>query len=523
MPPKKDKNGRARPILGRVAPDEFVGRRDALAEVMRLASPDARERGLLLLAAPSVGVSELLRQAYDELFCERADAVPIYFALTPSDRTGVVTADHFLQTFLQQFVAFRRQDEALSSASLSTADLMELVPPADYEWVERLIEVADRTRVGDDPRAFIRLCLSAPQRAASAGARPFVLVDGIQFAEQLNGVSLSLGAEFARALMHSGAPYVLAGLRRHLLDLMHGARNGNDFAGSFRLEGLSGEESRTMVEHLARRNEVSINDQTRDLIAQQMNGSPLFITALLRAARERKVALTSYRNCQQLYVDELMGGRINRHFSSILEEVAPHATARRSLIRVLYESAQNEAARAPVDVWRKRLNIEPELFQKMMLRLHVQELASMSGNFIEAGTDSLVWSDYLRARYRLEVEASPRALVVAETLSETLKRAPQTMARHYRREAALGLRELLERFNCQRIPASLFHYDRFSRTHKGLSGDELTAALDAETDLVRLPQVIHAASCASFYPPIEQACDEERCVVAHGFDAGQYV
>ncbi len=96
------------------------------------------------------------------------------------------------------------------------------------------------------------------------------------------------------------------------------------------------------------------------------------------------------------------------------------------------------------------------------------------------------------------------------------------MARHYRRVAALGLRELLERFNCQRMPASLFHYDRFNRTHKGLEADELVAALDAETDLVRLPQVVHAASCESFYPAIQQVCDEERCAVAHGFDAGQY-
>ena len=27
---------------------------------------------------------------------------------------------------------------------------------------------------------------------------------------------------------------------------------------------------------------------------------------------------------------------------------------------------------------------------------------------------------------------------------------------------------------------------------------------------------------AAFYPPIEQAADQERCAVAHGFDAGQY-
>ena len=56
----------------------------------------------------------------------------------------------------------------------------------------------------------------------------------------------------------------------------------------------------------------------------------------------------------------------------------------------------------------------------------------------------------------------------------------------------------------------------------GTEPEELIAALDAETDLVRLPQVVHAASCAAFYPPIQQLCDTERCAVAHGFDAGQY-
>ena len=132
-------------------------------------------------------------------------------------------------------------------------------------------------------------------------------------------------------------------------------------AATLRLEDLNDEDARAMVERLARRNEVNVNDQTRDLIVQQTSGNPLYITSLLRAAREQQVALTSYRNCQQLYVDELLGGRIGRHFASILEDVTPSLAARRSLVRVLYESSQNDGGRAPVDVWRKRLNLEPEL------------------------------------------------------------------------------------------------------------------------------------------------------------------
>ncbi|HEX8707426.1 MAG TPA: ATP-binding protein [Pyrinomonadaceae bacterium] len=522
MPPKTPNKKRdARQTLGRVLPEEFVGRSAALRQVVELAAPGAQsERGLLLLTAPSAGASELLRQSYDELFRQQGETVPVYFALAQSDQTALGAARRFLQTFLLQLTAYRRRDSSLADASLTLTDLMELVAPSDYEWVERVVEASER--VPDDERAMIRLCLGAPRRAARNGTRVLVLLDGLEMAGRLIPANGSFATEITHALMHSGNPYVLAGLRRYLLDFVHSARNENDDAGALRLERLSDEDARAMVESLARRSEVTINDQTRDLIVQQTKGSPFFITALLRAARENGTSLTSFRNCQQLYVDELMGGRINRYFSSLLEEIAPTAAARRPLIRVLYESASSESGKAPIEVWRKRLGLEEGQFQRVIQQLHIHELASLNASFVEVGGESPVWSDYLRASYRLEVAAEPRALVVAETLTETLKRAPQTMARHYRREAAIGLRDLLERFNCQRVPASLLHYDRFRRTHKGLGGEELAAALDAETDLVRLPQVVHAASCAAFHPPMQLVCDEERCAVAHGFDAGNY-
>ena len=72
------------------------------------------------------------------------------------------------------------------------------------------------------------------------------------------------------------------------------------------------------------------------------------------------------------------------------------------------------------------------------------------------------------------------------------------------------------------MPASLLHHDRFSRIYRGDTTEEMTAGLDAETDLVRLPQIVHAASCAAFHPSMQQVCDEERCAVAHGFDAAPY-
>lgn len=509
-------------ILARVATDEFVGRAEAMDQVLRLASRDTQSRGLLILAAPAVGVSELLRQAYDKLFGKHQETIPIYFALARNDKTAVGAARHFLYTFLLQVTAFRRREPSLSGAQLTKSDLLELAAPADYEWMERLIEAVKREHEGGDERSLIRLCLSAPQRAAQHGAHTFVMLDGLHVARHLKG-EVALDTEFAQMLMRSPARYVLASLRRHLLDVVHNAQNGFDGAEQLRLDALDNESARKLIENTARHRGVPVNEQTRDLIVQQFRGNSYFINALLLAAHERGVELTSFLNCQQLYVDELMGGRINRHFTSLLETIAPLAGIRRTLVHMLYESALSDNGKSSIESWRKRLGLESDQIQSVVRGLHEYELASVNANFIETGDiSSSVWGDYLHTRYRMEVAADPRALVVADTLVETLKRAPQTMARHYRRAAALGLRELLARFNCQRVPASLLNYDRFARAYKGVDPEEILISLDAETDLIRLPQVVHVASADAFYPPAQLNCDEERCAIAHGFDAGNY-
>lgn len=518
----KTENINPRRVLGRVSNEEFVGRTAELQEIVRHAAGEADARGLLLLLAPSAGVSELLRQAYDELFNKRSEIVPVYFAFTRSDKTAAAAAVQFLNTFLLQYVAYRRDDPLLLNATLTVNELLELSLPADEEWLRRLVEGVERERATGDELSLIRSCLGAPQRLGPRAPKVFVMIDGVQLADGLEG-NVSLGTELIQMLFRSDTRFALAGLRRQILDAVHSLHCDLENIDVIRLERLSDNEARSLVDHIARRQGVAINEQTRDLIVQQFAASPFFITALIRAARENKLPLTSYLNCQKTYVDELMGGRINRHFSSLLEEIAPQAGTRRALIKLLHESASGDATKAPVETWRKRLGIGSEELNEIMRSLHSHELASWNSGFVETGDGSAVWSDYLRAHYRVEVSGEPRALVVADTLVETLERAPHTMARHYRREAALGLRDLLSRFDCQRVSASLLHHDRFSRAYKGLDAEEINVGLDAEADLIRLPQIVHAASCAAFHPSIQGACEDEHCAIGHGFDAGNYL
>src|SRR5437867_8306426 len=115
-----------RRILGRVPQDQFVGRTTELQQLMSYPTSSVEARALLLLLAPSAGVSELLRQAYDDLFNQRGNIIPIYFALPRDETTAVSTAIEFLNTFLLQYLAFRRDEPALCQSSVTLHDLLGL-------------------------------------------------------------------------------------------------------------------------------------------------------------------------------------------------------------------------------------------------------------------------------------------------------------------------------------------------------------------------------------------------------------
>src|SRR5215212_4737565 len=226
-----------RRVLGRVVQQDFVGRAAELDRIMTQAERANVGRGLLVLMEPSAGVSELLRQTYDQIFNRRSDVIPIYFAITRNETTAVSAAIEFLNTFVQQYIAYRRDEPVVSEAPLTLQELVELAPAADLEWIEQLVESYNRLRFSNDDKALVRFCLGAPQRIPPGRGRPLVMLDGSELAEYLNG-AVVLGTELLRVFGSGGVSFVLAGLRRQILGAAHEAKCNFELLDILRLEQL---------------------------------------------------------------------------------------------------------------------------------------------------------------------------------------------------------------------------------------------------------------------------------------------
>ena len=503
-------------ILAAVNAGEFTGRTRELDTLRRHADGGGNAKGLLFASAPASGASEILKQLFDRIFHEKGEIVPFYFAVKKSDKTARQCALRFLQTFLHQTVAARRHEPKLLDFAGDVGELAEIAVPSDGYWIDRLIENFRRENSYHDERGFVRTALSAPLRAAANGVKIFVIIDDLHETENFTGETdfvEELEAIFAR----SAAPFVFAGRRRFL--------SGKFYANceTYQLENLTRADAGLLTETLAEKFAVKINDQTRDLISAQFEGKPAFIENIFQSAARRKRSLDSFQAVEKGYIDELLAGKIGRYYDAILSEIVPHAATQKHFLGLLYDALTIENEKSPVESWQLRAVLGEGEFYAVMNRLNSHEIIRVSSNLVEAMPENRILSDYLKSRFRLEMLAEPRALVVAETLSAALKRAPKMMAQIYRRNSASGLRELLSVFDSQEIPAALIDYSRFKNELKGAPDEEILKEFDREdVEKIQLPQIIYTANTVAFYAPIEQIAEKERSAVAFGFEKRAY-
>lgn len=487
-------------IFAKTEPADFVGRRAELDRLLKHADGKSGANGLAVLSVPSAGTSELLRQTYDRLFAEQDEISPVYFELKTSDGSAENAARRFLYEFLLQTAAFRRRDATLIDLSPALNEVADLAAPSYGHWIDRLAE----TYHGDanDQLAFIRNCLAAPLRAAAHDIRSFVMIDNLSAAvhlEQGESFLELLTAVFARSTI----PFTFAGHRRFLF-----ARTPFQ---ALPVEPLSFADAGEMAARLSAKTGVKINDQTRDLIAVQLGGKPVLIDYLFHAASSREVDLDSFELVEKTYTDEIFGGAMARYLDATLDRILPDAVQRGNFLRLASERI------VPTLSLKKQLRITNHELRILLDALNWNEFINVSSGVVQIDKSDSVVCDYLKGRNQLELDTKPRALIVGEALTENIRRAPELMARLYRKNAAIGLRELLLKFDGRKISAAALDYEKFKTEFKGADDDKILKAFKEDNAKINLPSVVYTAHTGDFYAKLNEMCDIERSAVALGF------
>ena len=492
-------------LLADLPAEEFVGRDRELELLRRHAFTSASPAGILLLSAPSAGASELLRRVFDRLFTQRNNLIPFYFAFDKTDKTPAQAARRYLRQFLVQAAAFRRKDAALLASSPDVQELADLAPPADAAWFDPLLKTLDRGAVNDE-QAFVRNAISAPFQASARGTRVFAVIDDLHKAPVDDGTSFV--EELSSIFYHARVPYIISARRRMPVEISN--------AEIVPLDLLDFHEAGTLIETLAKKTGVTVNDQTRDLIAAQFGGNPLLIRTLILAARETQRPLESFQNVERLYADELVRGRIAAYYNNVFDSAVPDRIAAQKVIELIHSGFDPEAGRVSLELWERRLGLEKKEFRQLIRTLDINEVIDTESVAVTAA-ENPVLRDHIDACYRRDSLGETVSAVTANVVTSALKRAPRLMERLYRRQTSAGLQELLAAFDCQDIPLGLIDYRVFKETYKGTTNIEISRNMAAESERFLLPQIAHSAAIANHYPPIDDLIDPERTAYGSGF------
>lgn len=500
-------------VLARVNPDMFVGRADITERLYLRAVTGAGPNFVRVSGAPGVGTSEVLRQTYDKLFTEQRFVLPFYFSLRAGDRTAAAAASRFAYEFLLQTIAFRRREPRLISSSPDVCELQKLAPLPDSDWVKSLCDACDNNGPLNNERAYVRFALAAPFRAAArARARVCLIIDDLHEAARLEG-----GADLIDELISSpgmsDCAVILASRRNFQLPVRT--------AESVEVEALGTDEAARLVEMFAADAGVSIGDEVRDLLANQFEANAAMLRAFIYGVGDRRGSLKSYSEAAREYAIELAGGRIADKCDSIFVNAAQDPMARGSLINALDGLIGPGQPLFSLDSLRERLGVPVEFFEKAVDLLRMDEVISVTGTSARLTAGNVV-KDHISLRHNVDSERISLTTAQAALITRFLKRAPEQMARDYRRRAAIGLKGLLMRFDLQSIPLALIDHRTFRERYAGLSDDEIWTRTQTDTDTFSLPQISFASPIADHIERFSDLIEPERAIAGVGFSDRAY-
>ena len=483
-----------------VCPDEEYFGRNGIIEELYLhgTGPVRPPFGIYLVGKRWMGKTEVLKRVYHRLFRDQEQVIPFYYRFKPFISTEEFIVD-YLHNFARQYLAFIEHDPAIMGEPFPMGRLARTLRDRGGIELSRFLALYRRGGGGDGGMNAVGNALTAPVKTAALyGARVFLILDDFHHAARifLHEGGKSVMGEYMRLLMSEPVLYVASGYSDKITggDIFPGALK------SMELAGLERETSRELLEEMCRRLSIGYDGDVLTVVAKQLAGNPAYMKSIVGAVSQRGGrGFTTVKEFITLYVDEVVEGSITLSLAS--------AVTLRSLNTLRLLSLSIHARSITIEDLRAY-----EVCGHDEMRRSLDELCDLYLLEVDCGLvrwiGDGVMEDYITSLYETRLEGRSPAETKARLALKKLKEGYLLQGEEVRGDIAGDVRELLGKFNGQKISPLLFSNQDFLARHDDKGGE---SGGDAQT--LSLP---HIAGCSS------RTEGGYTIISAHGFSGGAY-
>ncbi|MGE0083557.1 MAG: hypothetical protein AB7S75_03980 [Desulfococcaceae bacterium] len=415
-------------------PDLFTGRKreleDLLAWVKKIKKELSPSRALL--SRRKTGKTALLQRLYNRIFAADDGVIPFYYEIREKEQWAVDFCQEFFLNFVFQYIAFKsRKPEYINWEKVSFEEALVTAQKESQDHLTGWIEnVREKVRL-ESVTILWNAVRDAPRLIAeSTNERVVQIIDEFQYMNRkifADREKTRRESDFAQPYMstaeYKNAPLLISGSWVGLL--MHDVlKMPGRFQITF-LENMPKEEAVEMVYKYSLAEEISVTQETASLIADIAEGSPFYISSLMRSVFPGK-DLTSQDGVLKTLEFETVDKRggikgtwmeyILYAFSTVNEKNA------KNIVLYLCKNRDREVSRKEL---REKLNLnmtEGELEKKLDALVKSDIIEEGRSSFYYRGIQDNIFDKVFRGRYADEItEFDPKEITNEyKALSEKL-------------------------------------------------------------------------------------------------------
>ena len=419
-------------------PDLFTGRQNELAYFQQWIEDIKKEKSksTAILARRKMGKTALLERLFNITFYKNNHVIPFYFEVLEVDYWVVDFCIDFFFTFIYQYMAFKsRKSEYLNPVEKSHfGKLKAMVQKEGLDYLTDLIDSVENMVQEERLDVLWTTVRNAPKTIAARQNEYIVqMIDEFQFLndkvfwdKEKKNVAKNLAAGYLSTAESKIAPLLVTGSwvgwLMNLLKQMLPSR----FIYTY-LESMPEEEAIEMIFKYSQYFDVPITDETAFLIAQVSEGSPFYISSILRSQYKSR-ELTSAEGLAKTLEFETLDNRgeikytwmeyVNSAFDQINNKNA------KRIVLYLCKHRDQEITRAELLEQLQLDMTDGELELKLEALIKADIILQGSTNYDYQGVKDNIFDKVFRGVYQKEIEAFDLKQIKEEYLAtiENLKK-----------------------------------------------------------------------------------------------------